>query len=113
MSRFRVADIAPAQGVATRSRLAWRDESDGDGARRAPTMNADLLPEATGITPRRRALLPAPTLPLVYFGGAHVALAMAFSMLALDPGIPGAFHFQPRNAQIGVVPKRDRFGFDQ
>ncbi len=49
-----------------------------------------------GISAARRALLPAPTLPLVYFGGAHGALALAFASLLLEPGLPGAFHYHPR-----------------
>jgi hypothetical protein len=49
-----------------------------------------------GISAARRALLPAPTLPLVYFGGAHVALALAFASLLLEPGLPGSFHYHPR-----------------
>ena len=44
----------------------------------------------------RRALLPAPTLPLVYFAGAHVALAIAAALLLADSGLPGAFHYHPK-----------------
>jgi hypothetical protein len=44
----------------------------------------------------RRALLPAPALPLVYFAGAHVALLLACAVLVLDPALPGAFHYHPR-----------------
>ena len=61
-----------------------------------PTMTADLPHAASGISPGRRAMLPAPTLPLVYFAGAHVALALAFGILLLEPGLPGAFHYHPR-----------------
>ena len=59
-------------------------------------MNADLPREAAGISPGRRALLPAPTLPLAYFAGAHLALAIAFAALLAEPGLAGAFHYHPR-----------------
>ena len=59
-------------------------------------MNAELLHAADGISAGRRALLPAPTLPLVYLGGAHVALAIAFATLLIAPGLAGAFHYHPR-----------------
>jgi hypothetical protein len=49
----------------------------------------------------RQAFLPAPTLPLVYFGGAHVALAAAASTLVIWPDLPGAFHYHPR--MIAVI----------
>jgi hypothetical protein len=48
------------------------------------------------ITPARAALLPDATLPLVYFGGAHAALALAAGVLAARPDVPGAFHYHPR-----------------
>ena len=49
-----------------------------------------------GISAARRELLPAPTLPLAYFGGAHLALALAFATLLIAPQLPGAFHYHPR-----------------
>ncbi len=49
----------------------------------------------------RRALLPAPTLPLAYFAGAHLALAVAAAVLVAAPDLPGAFHYHPRF--IGLV----------
>ena len=49
----------------------------------------------------RRALLPDAALPLTYFVGAHVALALAAGALVLDPALPGAFHYHPR--MIAVV----------
>ncbi len=49
----------------------------------------------------RRALMPAPTLPLVYFAAAHVALAVAAAVLMMHPDLPGAFHYHPR--LIGVL----------
>ena len=59
-------------------------------------MNADLPHDTVGISAGRRALLPAPTLPLVYFGGAHVSLAIAFAALLIEPRLAGAFHYHPR-----------------
>jgi hypothetical protein len=53
------------------------------------------------ISPGRAALLPDATLPLVYFAGAHVALALAAGLLLVDPHLPGAFHYHPR--MIAVV----------
>ncbi|MCC7181103.1 MAG: hypothetical protein IT177_22180 [Acidobacteria bacterium] len=38
--------------------------------------------------PDRRSLIPPATLPLAYFGLAHLALAAAFAVLAVDPGLP-------------------------
>ena len=40
--------------------------------------------------------MPAPWLPLVYFAGAHVALASAAGVLVAQPSLPGAFHYHPR-----------------
>jgi hypothetical protein len=51
---------------------------------------------AAGISPTRRALLPAPTLPILHFAGAQLALATAFTLLAIQPHLPGAFHYHPR-----------------
>lgn len=48
------------------------------------------------LSPARRALAPAPTLPLAYFVGAHLAFALAAGILVVDPGLPGAFHYHPR-----------------
>ena len=53
------------------------------------------------ISPGRAALLPDATLPLVYFAGAHLALALAAVLLLVDPDLPGAFHYHPR--MIAVV----------
>ncbi|BCS32351.1 membrane protein [Luteitalea sp. TBR-22] len=44
--------------------------------------------------------MPAPTLPLAYFGLAHVALGLAAGVLALWPDLPGAFHFHPRMVAV-------------
>ena len=49
-----------------------------------------------GISAARRALLPAPTLPLAYFAGAHLALALAFTALLVEPQLAGTFHYHPR-----------------
>jgi hypothetical protein len=59
-------------------------------------MNADLGRASARLSAGRRALLPAPTLPLAYFAGAHLALALAFTILLIEPGLPGAFHYHPR-----------------
>lgn len=40
--------------------------------------------------PDRRSLIPSATLPLAYFGLAHLALAAAFAVLVFDPGLPMA-----------------------
>lgn len=53
------------------------------------------------LSPHRRAFLPPPTLPLVYFAAAHVALAVAAAILVVRPDLPGAFHYHPR--MIAVV----------
>lgn len=53
------------------------------------------------LSPSRRAALPAPTLPLAYFGVAHLALALAALVLVMQPELPGPFHYHPR--LIGVV----------
>ena len=59
-------------------------------------MNTDPPRAAAGISAGRRALLPAPTLPLAYFGGAHLALGLAFAILLVKPGLAGAHHYHPR-----------------
>jgi len=51
---------------------------------------------APALTPARRALLPAPVLPLVYFAGAHAALLVGLGVLAATPDVAGAFHYHPR-----------------
>ncbi|MPZ20819.1 MAG: hypothetical protein GEV06_23355 [Luteitalea sp.] len=43
-----------------------------------------------------RRFFPAPTLPLAYFAGAHLALALAFAALIVRPDLPGTFHYHPR-----------------
>src|SRR5688572_14197940 len=59
-------------------------------------MSIDPTRPGPGLSAARRALLPAPTLPLAYFAGAHLALAMACAALVMHPGLPGAFHYHPR-----------------
>jgi hypothetical protein len=59
-------------------------------------MHADPANPSAGISAARRALLPAPTLPLVHLAGAHLALAIAFVLLAIEPGVAGAYHYHPR-----------------
>jgi hypothetical protein len=49
----------------------------------------------------RRALLPAPEIPLLYFGFAHICLALALAVLAVRPDLPGGFFHHPR--MIAVV----------
>jgi hypothetical protein len=63
---------------------------------KTPTMHAEHPPAPSGLSVGRRALMPAPTLPLAYFAGAHVALAIAFAALLGQPQIAGAFHYHPR-----------------
>lgn len=48
------------------------------------------------ISEARAALWPSPTLPLAYFAGAQVALAVAAAILLVSPDLPGAFHYHPR-----------------
>jgi hypothetical protein len=48
------------------------------------------------LSPTRAALMPDATLPLLYFAGAHVALAVAAGLLLAYPDLPGAFHYHPR-----------------
>ena len=45
---------------------------------------------------RRRALVPAATLPLAYFAAAHLALAVALLALVADPHLPAVFDGRPR-----------------
>ena len=59
-------------------------------------MNADRASGQAVISAGRRAYLPSPTLPLVYFAGAHLALAAAWLALTVRPDLPGAFHYHPR-----------------
>jgi hypothetical protein len=51
---------------------------------------------APRLTATRRAMLPAPVLPLVYFSGAHAALLVGCIVLAFTPELAGAFHYHPR-----------------
>lgn len=44
----------------------------------------------------RHALLPSPTLPLVWLAGAHLSLAAACAALVVDPALAGGFHYHPR-----------------
>jgi hypothetical protein len=48
------------------------------------------------ISEGRRALLPSPTVPLIYVAGAHACLATALTALVINPGLPGAFVYHPR-----------------
>lgn len=58
------------------------------------------MPNSAGSTAVRRldpkALLPSPTLPIVWLAGAHLAFAAACALLVLDPALPGGFHYHPR-----------------
>lgn len=49
----------------------------------------------------RRALLPARGIPLLYFGFAHICLALALTVLLVRPDLPGGFFHHPR--MIAVV----------
>lgn len=44
----------------------------------------------------RESLLPAPGIPLLYFGYAHLCLALAFAALIVRPGLPGGYFYHPR-----------------
>ena len=48
----------------------------------------------------RQAWLPAPFLPLTYFGGAHLALLVACGVLAVAPDVAGPFHYHPRMVAV-------------
>jgi hypothetical protein len=48
------------------------------------------------ISAERLALLPSPTLPIVYFAGAHVCLALALAVLVVRADLPGASVYHPR-----------------
>jgi hypothetical protein len=58
------------------------------------------MPTSAGSAPGRRldpkALLPSPTLPIVWLAGAHLAFAAACVLLVLEPALPGGFHYHPR-----------------
>ncbi len=47
-----------------------------------------------------RALLPASGIPLLYFGFAHVCLALACAVLVIRPDLPGAYFFHPRMTAV-------------
>ena len=49
----------------------------------------------------RKALLPAAGIPLLYFGFAHLCLALALAVLLARPDLPGGFFHHPR--MIAVV----------
>ena len=42
------------------------------------------------------SLIPAPGIPLLYFGFAHVCLSLAFAALVMSPGLPAGFFHHPR-----------------
>lgn len=44
----------------------------------------------------RESLLPASGLPLLYFGYAHLCLALAFATLVVWPALPGAYFYHPQ-----------------
>lgn len=49
----------------------------------------------------RGALTPSSAIPLAYFGLAHLSLAGGLAVLAVSPGLPGAFFYHPK--MIAVV----------
>jgi hypothetical protein len=53
------------------------------------------------MTSTPRAHLPPRLLPVLYFGAAHVALALAFGAVALDPRGVSGFFYHPR--MLGIV----------
>lgn len=48
----------------------------------------------------RRALLPARGIPLLYFGFAHICLALALTALLVRPDLPGGFFHHPRMVAV-------------
>ncbi len=44
----------------------------------------------------RESLLPASGIPLLYFGYAHLCLALAFAALIVRPGLSGGYFYHPR-----------------
>jgi hypothetical protein len=44
----------------------------------------------------RESLLPAPGLPLLYFGYAHLCLALALGALIVRPALPGSYFYHPQ-----------------
>lgn len=59
-------------------------------------MPAPPVDATSGFSAHRRALVPAPTLPLAYFTAAHLALAAALLALVADPHLPAVFDGRPR-----------------
>lgn len=59
-------------------------------------MPAPPVDATSGFSARRRALVPAATLPLAYFAAAHLALAAALLALVADPHLPVVFDGRPR-----------------
>jgi hypothetical protein len=56
---------------------------------------------ALALSDGRRALLPASGIPLLYFGFAHICLALAFAALVVRPDLPAGFFHHPR--MIAVI----------
>jgi hypothetical protein len=71
--------------------LRWRKERR-DRARQAPTRDIDM---------DTAAFLPARRVPLLYFAYAHVCLAAAFFLVAINPTAAGGFYYHPR--LVGIV----------
>jgi hypothetical protein len=78
----------------TGSNGASSERTSRDGVRRA-------MIAARAADERRRALLPASDIPLLYFVFAHICLAMALAVLVVRPDLPGGFFHHPR--MIAVV----------
>lgn len=70
---------------------------------RTPTDSGarDAAIGARAVDDARRALLPAPDVPLLYFAFAHLCLAVAFAALLVRPDLPAGYFHHPR--MIAVV----------
>jgi hypothetical protein len=55
---------------------------------------------AGGPNDRRRALLPAGGIPLLYFAFAHLCLALALAAIIVAPDLPAGFFHHPRMIAI-------------
>jgi hypothetical protein len=52
--------------------------------------------DGEGLSARRLARVPSPTVPLLHFAGAHACLAIACGALVAAPGLTDAFVYHPR-----------------
>lgn len=76
------------------------DERSLHSHNRAKNSHDRVMVPPADKAPDRGALLPAAGLPLLYFGFAHVCLALACALLVREPGLPGAFFLHPRMVAV-------------